>query len=69
MIKKIIGALFTLATIAVIVFVAINFGNYQSLLPADLFSAKSVEVVSAAETVDVAPADNATDVENSANQE
>jgi hypothetical protein len=61
MIKRIIGALFALATIAVIVFVAINVGNYQSLLPADLFSAKAVEVASAAESVDVTPADNATD--------
>lgn len=61
MIKRIIGALFALATIAVIVFVAINVGNYQSLLPADLFSAKVVEVASAAESVDVTPADNATD--------
>lgn len=70
MIKKIIGALFTLATIAVIIFVAINFGNYKSLLPADLFSPKSIETVTEAEPGDVAPADNATDVaEESADQE
>jgi hypothetical protein len=41
MIKKIIGALFTLATIAVILFAALNFGNYTSLLREDLFSGKS----------------------------
>ncbi len=61
MIKRIIGALFAFITIAVIVLVAINFGNYKSLLPADLFSAQSVEVAPAAETMDVAPADNASE--------
>lgn len=61
MIKRIIGALFAFITIAVIVLVAINFGNYKSLLPADLFSAQSVEVAPAAETTDVAPADNASE--------
>ena len=70
MIKKIIGALFTLATIAVIIFVAINFGSYKSLLPADLFSPKSIETVTETEPGDVAPADNATDAtEESADQE
>jgi hypothetical protein len=38
MIKKIIGVLATLATLAVILFAALNFGNYTSLLPEDLFS-------------------------------
>ncbi len=38
MIKKIIGVLATLATLAVIFFAALNFGNYTSLLPEDLFS-------------------------------
>ncbi|MBQ2033685.1 MAG: hypothetical protein II217_04825 [Alistipes sp.] len=61
MIKRIIGALFAFITIAVIVLVAINFGNYKSLLPADLFSAQSVEAAPAAETADVAPADNASE--------
>jgi hypothetical protein len=61
MIKRIIGALFAFITIAVIVLVAINFGNYKSLLPADLFSAQNVEVAPAAETADVAPADNASE--------
>ena len=41
MIKKIIGVLATLATLAVILFAALNFGNYTSLLPEDLFSGKS----------------------------
>ena len=41
MIKKIIGVLVTLATLAVILFAALNFGNYTSLLPEDLFSGKS----------------------------
>ena len=61
MIKRIIGALFAFITIAVIVLVAINFGNYKSLLPADLFSVQSVEAAPAAETADVAPADNASE--------
>ena len=30
----------TLAILAVVVFVALNYGNYNSLLPADLFSPK-----------------------------
>lgn len=52
MIKKIIGVLATLATLAVILFAALNFGNYTSLLPEDLFSGKSsTEVVE-----EVAPA-------------
>ena len=52
MIKKIIGLLVTLATLAVILFAALNFGNYTSLLPEDLFSGKSsTEVVE-----EVAPA-------------
>ena len=52
MIKKIIGVLVTLATLAVILFAALNFGNYTSLLPEDLFSGKSsIEVVE-----EVAPA-------------
>ena len=70
MIKKIIGALFTLATIAVIIFVAINFGNYKSLLPSDLFSPKSIDAVTVSESADIAPANNATDAtEESADQE
>lgn len=42
MIKKIIGVLATLATLAVILFAALNFGNYTSLLPEDLFSGQAV---------------------------
>lgn len=41
MIKKIIGVLATLATLAVILFAALNFGNYTSLLPEDLFSGQT----------------------------
>lgn len=55
MIKKIIGVLATLATLAVILFAALNFGNYTSLLPDDLFSGQAVtemveEVAPTAET-------------------
>ena len=55
MIKKIIGVLATLATLAVILFAALNFGNYTSLLPEDLFSGQTVteaveEVVPDADT-------------------
>ena len=55
MIKKIIGVLATLATLAVILFAALNFGNYTSLLPEDLFSGQAVteaveEVVTDADT-------------------
>ncbi len=56
MIKKIIGVLATLATLAVILFAALNFGNYTSLLPEDLFSGQTAtemveEVAPTAETV------------------
>lgn len=55
MIKKIIGVLATLATLAVILFAALNFGNYTSLLPEDLFSGQAIteaveEVVTDADT-------------------
>ena len=55
MIKKIIGVLATLATLAVILFAALNFGNYTSLLPEDLFSGQTAtemveEVVPDADT-------------------
>ena len=32
MIKRIVGTLFVLATLAVIVFAALNFGNYRSMV-------------------------------------
>lgn len=40
MIKRVIGILATLAILAVVVFVALNYGNYNTMLPADLFSPK-----------------------------
>lgn len=64
MIKKIIGVLATLATLAVILFAALNFGNYTSLLPEDLFSGQAVteaveEVAPAAETATPAESESA----------
>ena len=45
----------TLAILAVVVFVALNYGNYNSLLPADLFSPK-VASETVVETVASEPA-------------
>ena len=60
MIKKIIGVLATLATLAVILFAALNFGNYTSLLPEDLFSGQAVtEVVPDADTTTPAESESA----------
>lgn len=64
MIKKIIGVLATLATLAVILFAALNFGNYTSLLPDDLFSGQAVteavgEVVPDADTTTPAESESA----------
>ncbi|MBQ3198379.1 MAG: hypothetical protein IJB63_09725 [Alistipes sp.] len=64
MIKKIIGVLATLATLAVILFAALNFGNYTSLLPEDLFSSQAVteaveEVVPDADTTTPAESESA----------
>lgn len=64
MIKKIIGVLATLATLAVILFAALNFGNYTSLLPEDLFSGQTVteavkEVVPDADTTTPAESESA----------
>lgn len=38
MIKRVIGTLFTVAVIAVIAFVALGAGSYESMLPEDAFS-------------------------------
>lgn len=64
MIKKIIGVLATLATLAVILLAALNFGNYTSLLPEDLFSGQAVteaveEVVPDADTTTPAESESA----------
>ena len=64
MIKKIIGVLATLATLAVILFAALNFGNYTSLLPEDLFSGQAIteaveEVVTDADTTTPAESESA----------
>ena len=64
MIKKIIGVLATLATLAVTLFAALNFGNYTSLLPEDLFSGQAVtetveEVVPDADTTTPAESESA----------
>ena len=55
MIKKFIGVLATLAVLALVVFTAIDFGTYKSMLPEDLFTASADAEV--AEAVEVAPAD------------
>lgn len=64
MIKKIIGVLATLATLAEILFAALNFGNYTSLLPEDLFSGQAVteaveEVVPDSDTTTPAESESA----------
>ncbi len=38
MIKKFVGVLFTVAVLALLVFVLLGMGSYSSLLPEDLFS-------------------------------
>ena len=42
MIKRIIGYIITIVVLGVLVFVALNAGNYKSLLPEDLFSPSAV---------------------------
>lgn len=56
MIKRIIGVLFTLLTLAVIVFAVMNYGNYRSMLGAKPASdaATPEEQVEAADSVEVA---------------
>lgn len=44
MIKRIVGTLFVLATLVVIVFAALNFGNYRSMV----FKPRAVDTAAAA---------------------
>lgn len=44
MIKKIIGTLFALGTVAVMVATALNAGNYESMLPNDFFGGFTKDV-------------------------
>lgn len=48
MIKRIVGTLFVLATLAVIVFAALNFGNYRSMV----FKPRAAESAAAAAAVE-----------------
>lgn len=62
MIKRIIGVLFALVTLATIFFAVMNYGNYRSMLGANSESsaepsAEQAEVTDAAETDAVEPAD------------
>ena len=43
MIKRIIGILATIAILAIVVFTALGFGSYESMLPEDLFQSSGVE--------------------------
>lgn len=43
MIKRIIGVLATIAIIVIVVFTALNYGGYKSMLPEDLFGGSGVE--------------------------
>lgn len=44
MIKKFVGVLFTVAVLALLVFVLLGIGSYSSLLPEDLFWAGQATV-------------------------
>lgn len=58
MIKRIIGVLFTLVTLAIVVFAVMNYGNYRSMLgtmPANDVATPE-EQVEAADSVEVADA-------------
>ena len=52
MTRRIIGILAVLATLAIVVFVALGSGNYKSMLPEDLFfgADNAVEQVQSAES-------------------
>ena len=54
MTRRIIGILAVLATLAIVVFVALGSGNYKSMLPEDLFfgADNAVEQVQSAESVE-----------------
>lgn len=43
MIKRIIGILATIAILAIVVFTALGFGSYESMLPEDLLQSSEVE--------------------------
>lgn len=55
MIKKFIGVFATLAVLALVVFTALDFGTYKSMLPEDLFTSnnnvEAVELVSAEDVI------------------
>ena len=54
MTRRIIGILAVLATLAIVVFVALGSGNYKSMLPEDLFfgADNAVEQVQGPESVE-----------------
>ena len=43
MIKKFVGVLFTLAVLALIVFVLLGWGSYRSMLPEGLFATETAQ--------------------------
>lgn len=53
MVKRIIGILATIAVIAIVVFTALNYGGYESMLPDNLFSGDGLENPVAENTADV----------------
>ena len=61
MIKRIIGVLAILATLAIVVFVALGSGSYKSMLPEDLFfgAAGALEQAQSAEAESVEMNQNA----------
>ena len=58
MIKRIIGVLFTLVTLAIVVFAVMNYGNYRSMLgmKSEGDAKQPTEQVEAADSVEVADA-------------
>lgn len=58
MIKRIIGVLFTLVTLAIVVFAVMNYGNYRSMLgmKSKGDAKQPAEQVEAADSVEVADA-------------
>lgn len=51
MIKKFVGALFTFAVLALLVFVLLGMGSYSSLLPEDFFLTEHATSVEQVESV------------------
>ncbi len=41
MVKRIIGVIATLGVVAIVVMAAMNYGNYRSMLPENMFSASA----------------------------